>query len=64
MIINMFFTDDPVCPCCNEHMGKSEWFDEEDIGIKLSDDDFYCQDCGYVALNGVDIKHKSKIENE
>lgn len=63
MIINIFFTDDPVCPCCNEHMEEGVYWKDEEVGV-LSNDDFYCPSCGYVALNGVDIKHKSEIENE
>jgi hypothetical protein len=59
--IELIFSDEPICEICNEFMEGVEYFDPEDIGIKLQYGDYYCQCCGTVAKPGYAQCHKSKL---
>lgn len=59
--VEFIFSDDPICKDCNEFMEEAEYFDPEDIGIKLQAGDYYCQCCGTVARHGFAQCHKSEL---
>ena len=59
--VEFIFSDDPICKICNEFMEEAEYFDPEDIGIKLQAGDYYCQCCGTIARHGFAQCHKSEL---
>ena len=46
--VDILFGDEPLCPICKEYMERNEnfVFTFEDIGIELSENDFFATCCG------------------